>query len=137
MKVTSIVDGVIIDHVQAGTALKVLNYLHVDPARTRLALIMNTDSHKYGRKDIIKIEQTEDLDLTPLGFIAPQSTVNQVRHGHIVRKGKPDRPEHLINIITCRNPRCVTSVEGAVDQRFHLDDSGSYRCDYCDERAEL
>lgn len=137
MKVTSIVDGVIIDHVQAGTALKVLNYLHVDPARTRLALIMNTDSHKYGRKDIIKIEQTEDLDLTPLGFIAPQSTVNQVRHGHIVSKGKPDRPQHLVNIITCLNPRCVTSVERAADQRFHLDSSGSYRCDYCDERAEL
>ena len=136
MKVTSIVDGAIIDHVQAGTALKVLHYLHVDPASTRLALIMNTDSRKYGRKDIIKIEQTDDLDLTALGFIAPQATVDLVREGRIVSKHKPDRPKHLVNVITCVNPRCVTSVERGVDQRFHLDDAGVYRCDYCDEKAE-
>ncbi|WP_297316835.1 aspartate carbamoyltransferase regulatory subunit [Bifidobacterium indicum] len=137
MKVTSIVDGIIIDHVQSGTALKVLHYLHVDPTSTRLALIMNTDSHKYGRKDIIKIEESDDLDLTALGFIAPQATVDMVRQGHIVSKHKPDRPVHLVNVISCVNPRCVTSVERGADQCFHLDDSGVYRCDYCDEKAEL
>ena len=136
MKVTSIVDGIIIDHVRAGTALKVLQYLRVDPAKTRLALIMNTDSRKYGSKDIIKIEQTGDLDLTALGFIAPEATVDVVRQGRIVSKHQPDRPNHLINVITCVNPRCVTTVETGVDQRFHLDDIGVYRCDYCDEKAE-
>ena len=136
MKVTSIVDGIIIDHVRAGTALKVLQYLRVDPAKTRLALIMNTDSRKYGSKDIIKIEQTGDLDLTALGFIAPEATVDVVRQGRIVSKHQPDRPNHLINVITCVNPRCVTTVETGVDQRFHLDDVGVYRCDYCDEKAE-
>ena len=136
MKVTSIVDGIIIDHVRAGTALKVLHYLGVDPAKTRLALIMNTDSRKYGSKDIIKIEQTGDLDLTALGFIAPEATVDVVRQGRIVSKHQPDRPNHLINVITCVNPRCVTTVETGVDQRFHLDDVGVYRCDYCDEKAE-
>ncbi|MBI0086009.1 MULTISPECIES: aspartate carbamoyltransferase regulatory subunit [Bifidobacterium] len=136
MKVTSIVDGIIIDHVRAGTALKVLHYLRVDPAKTRLALIMNTDSRKYGSKDIIKIEQTGDLDLTALGFIAPEATVDVVRQGRIVSKHQPDRPNHLVNVITCVNPRCVTKVETGVDQRFHLDAAGVYRCDYCDEKAE-
>ena len=117
-------------------ALKVLHYLRVDPAKTRLALIMNTDSRKYGSKDIIKIEQTGDLDLTALGFIAPEATVDVVRQGRIVSKHQPDRPSHLVNVITCVNPRCVTTVETGVDQRFHLDAAGVYRCDYCDEKAE-
>ena len=59
MEVTSIQNGIIIDHVPAGTALKVLEYLKIDPSKTRLALIMNADSHLYGTKDIIKIEDEE------------------------------------------------------------------------------
>ena len=110
MEVTSIQNGIIIDHVPAGTALKVLEYLKIDPSKTKLALIMNTDSHMYGTKDIIKI----------------------------VEKKKPTLPEHVVNIIKCVNPRCVTTTEPAV-QMFHLvhSDRQEYRCDYCDEEAKF
>lgn len=79
MEVTSIQDGIIIDHVPAGTALKVLQYLKIDPSKTRLALIMNTDSPRYGTKDIIKIENVEGIDLDVLGLVARQATVDIVR----------------------------------------------------------
>ena len=89
MEVTSIQNGIIIDHVPAGTALKVLEYLKIDPSKTRLALIMNADSHLYGTKDIIKIEDEENVDLDVLGLVARQATVGIVRGGKIVRKLKP------------------------------------------------
>ena len=139
MEVTSIQDGIIIDHVPAGTALKVLQYLKIDPSKTRLALIMNTDSPRYGTKDIIKIENVEGIDLDVLGLVARQATVDIVRGGRIVEKVQPHLPERVVNVITCVNPRCVTTTEHGIDQMFHLAHSErqEYRCDYCDEEAKL
>ncbi|WP_300766628.1 aspartate carbamoyltransferase regulatory subunit [uncultured Bifidobacterium sp.] len=139
MEVTSIQDGVIIDHVPAGTALTVLRYLQINPATTRLALIMNASSHRFGSKDIIKIEDDADVNLEVLGFVARQATVDIVRGGRIVRKSKPKPPEHVVDVITCVNPRCVTTAEPGIHQRFHLvhSERQEYRCDYCDEEAKL
>ena len=139
MEVPSIRNGIIIDHVPAGTALKVLQYLKIDPTSTKLALIMNTDSRQYGSKDIIKIEDAGDLNLDVLGFIARQATIDIVRGGKIVRKEKPNLPEHMVNVITCKNPRCVTTTERGIDQMFHMvhSERQEYRCDYCDEEAKL
>ena len=141
MEVTSIQNGIIIDHVPAGTALKVLEYLKIDLAKTKLALIMNTDSHMFGTKDIIKIESEEEaetIDLDVLGLVARTATVGIVRGGKIVEKKQPTLPEHVVNIIKCVNPRCVTTTEPAV-QMFHLvhSDRQEYRCDYCDEEAKF
>ena len=141
MEVTSIQNGIIIDHVPAGTALKVLEYLKIDPAKTKLALIMNTDSHMFGTKDIIKIESEEEaetIDLDVLGLVARTATVGIVRGGKIVEKKQPTLPEHVVNIIKCVNPRCVTTTEPAV-QMFPLvhSDRQEYRCDYCDEEAKF
>ena len=127
MEVTSIQDGIIIDHVPAGTALKVLDYLSINPASTKLALIMNTDSHRYGTKDIIKIEDPDTaIDLDVLGLVARSATVATL-------------PERVVNVITCVNPRCVTTTEPGIDQVFYLDrtDGEAYRCRYCDEEAEF
>ena len=139
MEVTSIQNGIIIDHVPAGTALKVLEYLKIDPSKTKLALIMHTDSYMYGTKDIIKIEdETEAVNLDVLGLVARTATVGVVRGGKIVEKKQPTLPEHVVNIIKCVNPRCVTTTEPAV-QMFHLvhSDRAEYRCDYCDEEAKF
>ena len=142
MEVTSIQNGIIIDHVPAGTALKVLEYLKIDPAKTKLALIMNTDSHMFGTKDIIKIESEEEaetIDLDVLGLVARTATVGIVRGGKIVEKKQPTLPEHVVNIIKCVNPRCVTTAEPGIKQMFHLvfSERLEYRCDYCDEEAKL
>ena len=142
MEVTSIQNGIIIDHVPAGTALKVLEYLKIDPAKTKLALIMNTDSHMFGTKDIIKIESEEEaekIDLDVLGLVEITAPVGIVRGGKIVEKKQPTLPEHVGNIIKCVNPRCVTTAEPGIKQMFHLVHSErlEYRCDYCDEEAKF
>lgn len=141
MEVTSIVNGIIIDHVPAGSALTVLRYLHVDPAHNKIALIMNADSQRLGSKDIIKIEDInpDDIDLDVLGLVARTATVGIVQGGNIITKLTPTLPEHVINIITCTNPRCVTTTERGIEQMFHLmhTEREEYRCDYCDEEAQF
>lgn len=139
MEVTSINNGIIIDHVPAGQSLKVLEYLRIDPTDTRLALIMNTTSDRFGSKDIIKIETRHPVNVDVLGFVAGQATIDLVRGGRIVDKITPTLPEHIVNVITCGNPRCVTTSEPGLDQMFHLArrDPPEFRCDYCDEKAKI
>lgn len=100
---------------------------------------MNTTSRRYGSKDIIKIEDAQDVDLDVLGLVARQATVDIIHGGQIVNKQTPTLPERVVNVITCVNPRCVTTTEPGIDQVFYLDhtDDEVYRCRYCDEEAKF
>jgi len=132
MEINSIANGVVIDHIRAGFGMKVLEYLNIDTGKDTVAFIMNAASQKYDRKDIIKLESITDVDLTVLGLIEHNATVNIIKDHIIVDKIKLNLPERVTNVIRCKNPRCITSVE-AVPHIFHLmDESGMYRCEYCD-----
>jgi aspartate carbamoyltransferase regulatory subunit len=133
--VNSIAKGIVIDHVSAGCGIKIINYLGIDKADYTVAFIMNASSKKYGKKDIIKIENVIDVDLAALGLIDPQATVNIIENHVITQKINLKLPEKVVNIIKCKNPRCVTSVERNAPQLFHLVDreNREYRCDYCDD----
>jgi len=132
MEVKSIANGIVIDHVRAGFGMKVLEYLDIDTARDTVALLMNVASVKHGRKDIIKLANIESVDVNVLGLVDSGATVIYIKDSKIVEKKKLKFPKKVKNVIRCKNPRCVTSVE-AVPNVFHLaDESGRYRCDYCD-----
>jgi len=104
-----------------------------------VALIMNAQSNKHGRKDIIKIENLLDVDLTALGLIDCGATVNYIEGGKLVRKVKLNLPERVVGVIECKNPRCVTSVEPSIEHVFRLVDreTEEYRCEYCDEIVKM
>lgn len=135
MEVNEIENGIVIDHIRAGTGLKVLSYLGIDARGDTVALIMNAQSSKFGRKDIIKIENLTNIDLDALGLIDSGATVNYIESGERVRKVKLALPERVVNVLKCKNPRCVTSVEPAIPHAFLLVDpqTEEYRCEYCDE----
>ena len=135
MEVNSIENGIVIDHLRAGLGLKVLTYLGVDTRTDTVALIMNAPSNKLGRKDVIKFENLLDVDLAALGLFDCGATVNYIENGQRVRKVKLALPERVTNVIKCKNPRCVTSVEEGIPHVFVLVDpqSKEYRCEYCDE----
>ena len=139
MNIDGVKNGIVLDHIKAGKSMMVYELLGLDKVDNCVAVIQNADSAKYGKKDIIKIEDEENVDLDVLGLVARQATVGIVRGGKIVRKLKPTLPEHVVNIITCVNPRCVTTTERGIDQMFHLVHSQrqEYRCDYCDEEAKF
>ena len=134
MKVDSIHTGIVLDHIKAGRGMDVYRYLHLDELDCPVAYIRNVRSEALGRKDIIKIDANIDVDLDVLGYIDPGITVNIIKDGALVEKKKLSLPEHLINVIICKNPRCITTVEGALDQHFILKDRerGVYRCMFCD-----
>ena len=138
MNIDSIQNGVVLDHIQAGKSMDIYRYLHLDQPDCSVAIIKNVRSGRMGKKDIIKIDDRIDIDLDVLGLVARTATVGIVRGGKIVEKKKPTLPEHVVNIIKCVNPRCVTTTEPAV-QMFHLvhSDRQEYRCDYCDEEAKF
>lgn len=135
LEITSIEKGIVIDHIPAGYGIQLFNYLKLDKADYTVALIHNAFSKVMGKKDIIKINNEIDIDYTFLGLINPDITVNVIDKGKIAYKIKPEVPTTVSNIIKCKNPRCVTSVESYFEQRFHLVDKEkrSYRCEYCDD----
>lgn len=137
MIIGTIVNGLVIDHIPAGKGMELYRHLGLDQLDCEVALIRNAPSEKFGKKDIIKIAEKIDLDLDLLGFITPHITVNVIENGVKVDKIHPSLPETLRDVIKCRNPRCITSIEQELPHIFRLTDSecGTYRCIYCDTKA--
>ena len=135
LTINSIDRGIVIDHIKVGHGLKIFNYLKLDKADYPVALIMNVKSDKMGQKDIIKIENRLDVDLTALAFLDTDLTINVIEDGKVGEKRDLRLPSKLVNVMECDNPRCITSVERGIKQEFYLCDSaeGIYRCTYCDE----
>lgn len=138
MNIDSIRNGYVIDHIQAGTSMKLYHFLNLEKLDCGIAIIKNVPSGKSGKKDIIKIDALIDLDLDVLGYLDPGITVNMVKDGEIIEKRKLKLPKELNGVISCKNPRCITSVEQELPQRFKLTDpdNGIYRCIYCEAKAE-
>ena len=138
MNIDGITNGLVIDHIEAGKGMELYNALHLGDLECSVALIKNVDSHKMGKKDIIKVDEVIDVDLNVLGFIDPNITVNTIKNNEIVSKAHIELPQKVTNIIKCKNPRCITSVEQELPHVFKLTDPEKriYRCVYCETKYE-
>lgn len=138
LNVDSLNKGIVIDHIKAGKSMDIYNYLNLDQLECSVAIIKHVRSSKLGKKDIIKIEGILDINLEVLGFIDCNITVNIIENGRIIEKKKLTLPDKVVNIIKCKNPRCITSVENQVDHIFKLSNSkkGVYRCIYCEQEFQ-
>ncbi len=138
MKIDSIKTGIVIDHITAGNAMKLYNMLGLDKLDCQVAIIKNAPSVKMGRKDIIKIDSDIDINLDIISFISPDATVNIIENEVCKEKRKIELPDKLVNIIKCKNPRCITTIEQEIEHVFVLTDrsKGEYRCMYCDTKAK-
>ena len=138
MNIDSIKNGIVIDHIEAGKGMEVYNFLKLGELDCSVALIKNVFSKKTGKKDIIKIDSEIDINLDVLGYIAPEVTVNIIKDGKTVDKLNLTLPKIVKNVIKCKNPRCITSVEQGIDHVFKLVDEENrvYRCIYCESKAK-
>lgn len=137
LNIGRISEGFVLDHIQAGKSMDIYKYLKLDKLDCCVAIIKNARSNKMGKKDIIKIECPIDIiDLDVLSFIDHNITVNIIEREEIVAKKQLKLPKEIKNVIKCRNPRCITSIEQELDQIFLLTDPGNevYRCMYCEEK---
>ena len=124
LNIDSIQNGLVIDHIKAGTGMQIYHLAGLDKLDCCVALIRNARSNKHGHKDIIKIESMIDLDLDVLGYVDPDITIDVIRDGVIVEKKKLEKPPKLVNVIRCKNPRCITSIEEEIDHIFYLSENG-------------
>lgn len=137
LNVGRIEEGFVLDHIKAGKAMTIYHDLKLDKLDCCVAIIKNARSNKMGKKDIIKVECSVDmLDLDILGFIDHNITVNVIENGDIIAKKELTLPQQITNVIKCKNPRCITSVEQQLDHVFILTDPEKeiYRCKYCEEK---
>ncbi|MFG6395134.1 MAG: aspartate carbamoyltransferase regulatory subunit [Lachnospiraceae bacterium] len=136
LNISGLNEGVVIDHIQAGGAMKIYEYLNLEKLDCQVAIIKNARSSKMGKKDIIKIEGPLDIDLNVLGVLDHNITINIIKDNHIADKKTLELPDMVTNIIKCRNPRCITSAEQEIPHRFKLTDRENriYRCVYCESK---
>ena len=134
MNIDSIKNGFVIDHIEAGKAMEIYEKLKLNELDASVAIITNARSKKMGKKDIIKIDKKMDIDLETLGFMDPNITINVVENDKIISKFHVELPERIVNIVQCKNPRCITSIEKDLEQVFVLTDKENkvYRCMYCE-----
>ena len=137
LNVSGISEGFVLDHIQAGKSMDIYHYLRLDKLDCCVAIIKNAKSNKMGKKDIMKIECPIDvIDLDILGFIDHNITINIIQDEKIVEKKRLKLPKEITNVIKCKNPRCITSIEQELDHVFVLTDPENevYCCKYCEEK---
>ncbi|MDE6751674.1 MAG: aspartate carbamoyltransferase regulatory subunit [Eubacterium sp.] len=134
MKIDEIENGIVLDHIKAGNGMRVYEALKLNKLKCQVAIIQNAKSEKQGVKDIIKINALIDLNLDVLGYIDSDVTVNVIKNGKAEKKAVT-LPKRIVNVVKCENPRCISNAED-IDYEFELTDhKGTYRCIYCETKA--
>ncbi|MCR5202397.1 MAG: aspartate carbamoyltransferase regulatory subunit [Lachnospiraceae bacterium] len=137
LNISGLYEGVVIDHIKAGGAMNIYEYLNLEEYDFTVAIIKNAHSNKMGKKDIIKIEgPLETINIGVLGALDPNITVNLIKDDKIIAKKRLDLPDTVTNVLMCKNPRCITSIEQGLPHKFKLTDRehGIYRCVYCESK---
>ncbi len=137
LEVKGIENGIVLDHIKAGKGLDVFHMLNLDKVDESVVLIMNVDSKDLGKKDIIKIENSFDLDFNILSLIDTNITVNVIKDDKRVDKFTVTVPEEIVGQITCKNPRCITNFDDYVNPTFTKYSNSEklieYVCEFCEE----
>ena len=138
MNIDSIENGIVLDHIKAKKSFEIYEFLKLNELDCSVAIITNARSEKMGRKDIIKIAKNIDINFDILGYIDSNITVNKIENGERVKKYKVGLPDKIVNMIKCKNPRCITSEEQGIDHVFVLTDREKkvYRCKYCETLSQ-
>ena len=132
LNISGLDNGIVLDHIPAGMSMEIYKYLNLGKLDTQVAIIKNAKSKKMGKKDIIKIAGRLDV----IGFLNHKITVNIITNGKISEKKTLHLPKKLTDVIRCKNPRCITSIEQELPNVFLLTDAetATYRCMYCEEK---
>lgn len=138
MTVDTIKNGIVLDHIRAGMGMEIYKFLNLEELDCTVALLQNVPSSKLSKKDIIKIDAEPDFDIDMIGYIDSGVTVNIIKNGEITEKNHLELPGRVVNVLKCKNPRCITSVEQDIEHIFKLTDkkTGEYRCIYCESKAD-
>lgn len=138
MQIDKIENGIVLDHIKAGQGMELYRILGLDALDCQVALIKNAESGKMGKKDIIKVDRMIDVNLDAIGYVDPNITVNIIKNGKGEKVEHIGLPDEIVDIIKCKNPRCITTTEQELPHVFRLTDQENrvYRCIYCESKAK-
>lgn len=138
MQIDKIENGIVLDHIKAGQGMELYRILGLDALDCQVALIKNAESGKMGKKDIIKVDRMIDVNLDAIGYVDPNITVNIIKNGKGEKVENIGLPDEIVDIIKCKNPRCITTTEQELPHVFRLSDQENriYRCIYCESKAK-
>ncbi|TBR25617.1 MAG: aspartate carbamoyltransferase regulatory subunit [Candidatus Nitrosotenuis sp.] len=134
--VRRIKDGTVIDHIEGGRGLKVLEALGIDGKDGNVITIaLNVPSGKFNKKDIIKVENKflQDFDTNKLAVISPKATINIIKDYKLVEKRRVFLPNKIEKIFRCSNPDCITNSNEDIESTMNVIDKTGLvlRCKYC------
>jgi aspartate carbamoyltransferase regulatory subunit len=147
LKIDLIKDGTVIDHIQGGWGIEVIDMLGIkSPTDNVLSVAINVQSKSMGHKDIVKIEGRElkPAEVDKIAIIAPRATINVIRNTEVISKKRVELPAVMEGIIICQNPTCITRAvrdddpsipKEPVKTRFVTlnpeSEESTFECDYC------
>lgn len=137
LSVSAIKEGTVIDHIQAGQALKIIRLLGFSANENRVTVGLNLKSHSTGLKDIIKIENVflTESQAAQIAIFSPSATVNVIENYKVAKKFRVRMPEAIAAVLFCPNSRCITNAE-TVPTFFSVEENNQHitlRCKYCEK----
>ncbi len=149
LKISPIKDGTVLDHLTPGSTLKILKILDSELWEKQgytVDIAINVPSPRYGKKDIIKVENIEltDDQLKYISLLAPNATVNYIRDYEVADKKKVKVPDMVVGILRCPNERCITNHRAEDGRKEPIDykfvvvskDPIKLKCYYCGKLIE-
>lgn len=138
LRVKPIKNGTVIDHIAGGQALNVLKILGISGTTdATVSVVMNVDSKKLGKKDIVKVEDRElkEEEVNKIALIAPAATINIIRDYNVVEKRTVDLPDEIVDVVRCQNPSCISNSSEPIKSRMLVKAKNPVllRCIYCEQ----
>jgi aspartate carbamoyltransferase regulatory subunit len=138
LRVKPIKNGTVIDHIAGGQALNVLKILGISGTTdATVSVVMNVESKKLGRKDIVKVEDRElkEEEVNKIALIAPAATINIIRDYSVVEKRTVDLPDEIVGVVRCQNPSCISNSSEPIKSRMLVKAKNPVllRCIYCEQ----
>jgi aspartate carbamoyltransferase regulatory subunit len=138
LRVKPIKNGTVIDHIAGGQALNVLKILGISGTTdATVSVVMNVESSKLGKKDIVKVEDRElkEEEVNRIALIAPDATINIIRDFLVIEKHLVDLPDQIVGVVRCQNPSCISNTEEPIKSRMIVKTKNPVvlRCVYCEQ----
>jgi aspartate carbamoyltransferase regulatory subunit len=138
LRVKPIKNGTVIDHIAGGQALNVLKILGISGTTdATVSVVMNVESKKLGKKDIVKVEDRElkEEEVNKIALIAPAATINIIRDYSVVEKRTVDLPDEIVGVVRCQNPSCISNSSEPIKSRMLVKAKNPVllRCIYCEQ----
>lgn len=141
LKIDKIKKGTVIDHIDSGYALTILNLTGLGESPNLMTIGVNVSSKKYTKKDIIKIEGEflDKIQMQQISILSPNAQISLIEDYKVIEKKKVKLPDIIKQLILCQNKTCISNSEEPIDTEFNVLEEKPLKiqCIYCNRIYKL